>query len=83
MPGSTELGELGAYSQGGLLVLRVPLQGGQRAERHFGDALERGPKPELSLDGTSRAARYRVRLWPGMPAGFPLGALGELGGEVG
>lgn len=76
-------GEIGFHNEGGLLVLTVPLQAGPWVEQRFGDAVMRGPEQGLSLDGTARVARYWVRLRAGMRAGFPLGALGEVGVEAG
>ncbi len=77
-------GEFGFYNEGGLLALTVPWGMASWLRQKLGDAVVRGPKAGVSLDGTARVAkaRVRLRLRPGMRAKVPLGALGEAGAKL-
>ena len=77
-----QFGEVGVANEEGLLVLTVPWGMAGWLRRKLGDAVVRGPEAGLSLDGTARVAKAWVRLRPGMRAGIPLGALGEVGVEA-
>ena len=75
-------GEIGFANEDGLLALTVPWGMAGWLQSKLGESLVRGPEPGLSQDGTARVALALVRVRPGMAAGFPLGALGELGLEA-
>jgi len=77
-----QFGEVGVANEGGLLVLTVPWGMAGWLRRKLGDAVVRGPEAGLSLDGAARVGKAWVRLRPGMRAGIPLGALGEVGVEA-
>ena len=77
-----QFGEVGVANEEGLLVLTVPWGMAGWLRRKLGDAVVRGPEAGLSLDGAARVGKAWVRLRPGMRAGIPLGALGEVGVEA-
>ena len=77
-----QFGELGFANRAGVLELTVPLRAARWVEQRLAGAMVQPRQDGPSLDGTSTVATYWVRLRPGMRAGFPLGALGEVAVEA-
>ncbi len=74
-----QFGELGFANRSGMLELTVPLRAAGWVEQRLAGAMVKPRRQGPSGDGASVVATYLLRLRPGMTAGFPLGALGEVG----
>ncbi len=77
-----QFGELGFANRSGMLELTVPLRAAGWVEQRLAGAMVEPRRQGLSSDGASIVATYLLRLRPGMTAGVPLGALGELAVEA-
>ena len=78
-----QFGEVGLKNDRGLLALTVPAAWSTRLAGRLGTALVRGPERGRSLGGAAEVVTCWARLRPGMRAGLPLGAIGEIGVEAG
>ena len=77
-----QFGELGLANRAGVLELTVPLRAAGWVEQRLAGSMVQPRQDGPSLDGASTVATFWLRLRPGMRAGFPLGALGEVSVEA-
>lgn len=73
-----QFGEVGFRNDGGLLELTVPAAWASRMVGRLGACVVCGPQRRQASDGAAEVGVVWLRLHPGMGAGLPLGALGDL-----